>query len=61
MSEGVLSEFRIMMYNMNNIDKQAEREAKALRQQGQYNSQQYRRQNSKRNYNKTIFNKLFKD
>lgn len=50
-----------MAYNKNNIDKQAEREAKALRQQGQHCSQQGRRQNSKQNYNKTIFDKLFKE
>ena len=49
-----------MAYNKNSVDWQAEREAKALRQQGQHNSQQGRRQNSKRNYNKTIFDKLFK-
>ncbi len=49
-----------MTYGKNSIDAKAEREAKALRQQGRYCSQQDRRQNSKRNYNKTIFDKLFK-
>lgn len=49
-----------MVYDKNSIDAKAEREAKALRQQGQHNNQQGRRQNSKRNYNKTMFDKLFK-
>ena len=43
-----------------NIDQQAEREGVALKQQGKCNSQQTRRQNRKRNYNKVLFDKLFR-
>lgn len=46
--------------NKQDIDLQAEREAKALKQQGYPNSQQYRRKNSKSSYNKVSFDKLFK-
>ena len=43
------------------IDKQAEREAKALHKQGQYNSQQHGRQRIGMDYNKAKFDKLFKE
>ena len=42
------------------FDRQAEREGIALKQQGKCNSQQIGRQNHKRNYNKVLFDKLFK-
>ena len=48
-------------YNKNSIDKAAEREAKALHKQGQYNSQQHGRQRIVTDYNKAKFDKLFKD
>jgi len=49
-----------MRYNKLTIDKEAEKEAKALKQQGQYINQHYARQREAANYNQTSFNWLFK-
>lgn len=48
------------MYDKNKLDRQAEREAKALHKQGRYVCQQHTRQDIKDNYNKVKFDKLFK-
>lgn len=44
----------------NSIDKQAEREAMALKRQGKYFNPNYRRIRQARDYNIDIFNRLFK-
>ncbi len=46
--------------NKKQIDIEAEREAKALKQQGHCNNQQHGRQAKRDNYNKVQFDKLFK-
>lgn len=45
----------------NSIDKQAEREANALKRQGRYFNPNYRRIRQAKDYNIDTFNKLFKD
>lgn len=50
-----------MTYNKQDIDISAEREAKAINKQGYDNTQQHRRRNIKKNYNRVLFNKLFKE
>jgi hypothetical protein len=50
------------MYNKDKIDKEAEREAAALQKQGKYSNDNYRRTRLESdNYNKQLFDKLFKD
>ena len=48
------------MYDKNNIDIEAEREAIALRKQGQNKSQHHVRSKYKKDYNLVNFNKLFR-
>jgi len=45
---------------MDEIDRQAEREARALRQQGKNSNQNNRRNRVKEDYNRQVFEQLFK-
>ena len=47
------------MYSKDNIDKEAEQEAIALRKQGRGDNSNFRRLKLEDNYNQKIFNKLF--
>lgn len=49
-----------MAYNKNDIDRQAEREGTALKQQGCESSQQHKRKREEQEYNKAEFDRLFK-
>jgi hypothetical protein len=49
------------MYNKDHIDKEAEREALALRKQGYKNNHNNSRTRQADNYNKNKFDKLFRD
>lgn len=49
------------MYNRNELDKQAEAEAEALRKQGRDYKHGAKRIRLRDGYNITTFNKLFKD
>ena len=49
-----------MAYDKNKIDEQAEREAMALKQQGQNVNQQHKRRKYSKEYNVVLFDKLFK-
>ena len=56
----VLRDNTVNNYNRDNLDRQAEREGIALKQQGQNVNQQHKRHKIKAEYNKSKFDKLFK-